>query len=62
MLFEPVVGVVLAAALLGEALGPLQAVGGAAILAAAVILQRSPARPASGEDDVALTAPVPGGP
>jgi drug/metabolite transporter (DMT)-like permease len=43
MLFEPVVGVVLAAILLGEGLRPIQVAGGLAILAAAVILQRSAA-------------------
>jgi drug/metabolite transporter (DMT)-like permease len=41
MLFEPVVGVVLAAVLLGESLAPIQVLGGIAILAAAVILQRT---------------------
>jgi drug/metabolite transporter, DME family len=41
MLFEPVVGVALAAVLLDEHLAPIQIVGGLAILAAAVILQRS---------------------
>ena len=41
MLWEPVVGVALAAILLGETLKPIQLLGGAAILAAAVILQRS---------------------
>ncbi len=41
MLFEPVVGVALAAVLLNEALAPIQVLGGLAILAAAVILQRS---------------------
>jgi drug/metabolite transporter (DMT)-like permease len=41
MLFEPVVGVALAAVLLDEALAPVQIVGGLAILGAAVILQRS---------------------
>ncbi len=41
MLFEPVVGVGLAAWLLGEALRPIQIVGGGAILVAAVILQRT---------------------
>jgi drug/metabolite transporter (DMT)-like permease len=51
MLFEPVVGVALAAWLLSEPLQPVQAAGGAAILAAAIILQRS-ARAES-------TAPVP---
>lgn len=43
MLFEPVVGVVLAAVLLGEGLAPIQVLGGVAILAAALILQRSAA-------------------
>jgi drug/metabolite transporter (DMT)-like permease len=42
MLFEPVVGVALAAVLLGESLGPVQALGGFAILAAAALLQRVP--------------------
>jgi drug/metabolite transporter (DMT)-like permease len=41
MLFEPVVGVALAAALLDERILPIQAVGGLAILLAAVLLQRS---------------------
>lgn len=41
MLFEPVVGVVLAAWLLGEALAPIQVAGAVAILGAAVILQRT---------------------
>jgi drug/metabolite transporter, DME family len=41
MLFEPVVGVLLAAWLLGEGLAPIQVLGGIAILAAALILQRS---------------------
>jgi drug/metabolite transporter (DMT)-like permease len=41
MLFEPVVGVVLAALLLGEALEPLQAVGGMLVLAGALVLQVS---------------------
>ena len=40
MLLEPLVGVSLAALLLHEALLPIQAVGGAAILAAAILLQR----------------------
>ncbi len=42
MLFEPVVGVALAAWLLAEALVPIQAIGAVAILAAALILQRIP--------------------
>ncbi len=41
MLFEPVVGVALAAWLLAERLTPVQVVGGLAILGAALILQRS---------------------
>ncbi len=41
MLFEPVVGVVLAAWLLAERLTPIQGLGGLAVLSAAVILQRS---------------------
>jgi DME family drug/metabolite transporter len=43
MLFEPVVGVALAAWLLDEGLAPIQVAGGLAILAAALILQRSAA-------------------
>ena len=57
MLFEPVVGVALAAWLLGEALVPVQLVGAAAILAAALLLQRS----ARGPDTDRPTI-VPGGP
>jgi drug/metabolite transporter (DMT)-like permease len=45
MLFEPVVGVVLAAALLDERIVPIQALGGLAILGAAILLQRSPRTP-----------------
>ena len=41
MLFEPVGGVLLAATLLDERIQPIQALGGAAILGAAVLLQRS---------------------
>ena len=41
MLFEPVVGASLAAIVLGEKLEPLQFVGGATILAAAVLVQRA---------------------
>ena len=43
MLFEPVVGVALAALLLDERLAPIQVAGGLAILGAALILQRSAA-------------------
>ena len=42
--FEPVVTVALAVALYGEALGPLQALGGALVLAAVVALQPRGAR------------------
>ncbi len=41
-LFEPVVGVLLAALILGESLRPIQIVGGLLVLAAAVVVQRSP--------------------
>ncbi|CAN5585772.1 DMT family transporter [soil metagenome] len=61
MLFEPVVGVALAAWLLGEDLVPIQLVGAIAILGAAVILQRaSRASRASAPDDAPVV--VPGGP
>jgi drug/metabolite transporter (DMT)-like permease len=65
MLFEPVVGAALAAVVLGEALVPLQLLGGATILAAAVLVQR--ARAASPKTGVAIdaevaVAPAPGGP
>ena len=43
MLIEPLVGVALAALLLDEALRPIQAIGGIAILGAALLLQRRPA-------------------
>lgn len=56
MLFEPVVGVALAAWLLGEALVPIQAAGAVAILGAAAILQRASRGP-SAEGDV---TPAPG--
>ena len=39
MLLEPVVGVMLAGILLGEAMGPTQAFGGALVLAGALVLQ-----------------------
>jgi drug/metabolite transporter (DMT)-like permease len=44
MTFEPLVGVALAALLLGERPVPLQLVGGAGVLAAAAILQLTPPR------------------
>jgi len=75
MLFEPVVGVILAAVLLGEHLQPIQLVGGLAILVAALILQRTTplgdggAIPVRGPldhpdpvEDETLALRVPGGP
>jgi drug/metabolite transporter (DMT)-like permease len=58
MLFEPVVGVALAAWLLGEELVPIQLIGAAAILAAAVLLQRGPREePAAAESVVIHSGP-----
>lgn len=70
MLFEPVVGVALAAWLLNEALAPIQLAGAVAILGAAVILQRAGRSTSPGESrdvrrgesrDADLTV-IPGGP
>jgi len=47
MLAQAPVGVALAALLLDEGIGPIQVAGGVAILAAAVIIQRTPSRPAA---------------
>lgn len=58
MLLEPLVGVTLAALLLGEALRPLQIVGGAAILAAALLLQRTRSGAAAGEPSLAAMEPA----
>ncbi|HUG29901.1 MAG TPA: DMT family transporter [Candidatus Limnocylindria bacterium] len=58
MLFEPVVGVALAALFLAEGLHPLQVAGGATILAAAIIVQRGTRM----RSEAAIVAPVPGGP
>jgi drug/metabolite transporter (DMT)-like permease len=57
MLLEPVVGVTLAAAFLAEGLQPLQIVGGATILLAALIVQRGSRATESG-----AVLPAPGGP
>ncbi len=54
MLFEPVVGVALAAWLLHEALVPIQVLGAVAILAAALLIQRSRAA----IDDAATRPPI----
>ena len=53
MLWEPVVGVALAAIFLSEPVVPIQAGGGLAIIAAAAVLQRGAA------DDTALIGPEP---
>jgi drug/metabolite transporter (DMT)-like permease len=63
MLFEPVVGVALAAWLLTEPLTPIQVTGGLAVLGAAMLLQRSPGTgPAVDERDGGRPVVVPGGP
>ena len=61
MLFEPVVGVLLAALLLAEGLAPLQIAGAIAILGAALILQRGASQGRADDADVAPLV-VPGGP
>jgi drug/metabolite transporter (DMT)-like permease len=61
MLFEPVVGVALAAIFLAEGLQPLQIAGGATILLAALLVQRSGGRNAAPTEPVAIV-PAPGGP
>jgi drug/metabolite transporter (DMT)-like permease len=58
MLFEPVVGVALAALLLREGLQPIQIAGGATILLAALIVQRGTRAPSQ----AAVVVPAPGGP
>jgi drug/metabolite transporter (DMT)-like permease len=47
MLIEPIAGVLLAAAVLGQGLTPLQALGGAAILGAALLVKRPAPGPAA---------------
>jgi len=61
MLFEPVVGVILAAWLLAEHLAPIQIAGAIAILGAAVILQRD-ASPGGTAETSAAGIVVAGGP
>ena len=58
MLFEPVVGVTLAALLLDERLAPIQVLGGVAILAAALILQRSAPGAPDGTQERTVVAPA----
>lgn len=67
-MIEPVTGTILAALLLGEAIRPIQAVGGVLVLGAGVLLQRSPAPggrvadgadaggPAAAQDDAGIDA------
>jgi drug/metabolite transporter, DME family len=63
MLFEPVVGVALAAWLLDERLAPIQIVGAIAILGAALLLQRSSrVDPETVADEDVRPVVVPGGP
>jgi DME family drug/metabolite transporter len=57
MLLEPVVGAGLAAVLLGETLQPIQVLGGAGILAAALVLQRAVA-PRDGRPELEPRAPA----
>lgn len=59
-LFEPVVGVGLAALLLAEAIGPLQVVGGVLVLGAAVLLQVASAPPGSSRSLAPPPEAVPG--
>ncbi len=61
MLFEPVVGVALAALVLAEGLAPLQVLGGATILVAALLVQRGSSG-ASGREESPAVVPLPGGP
>jgi drug/metabolite transporter, DME family len=62
MLFEPVVGVALAAILLGESISPVQVLGGLAILAAAGILQLGAAPTGRAVAAPAIEADEPVGP
>jgi drug/metabolite transporter (DMT)-like permease len=63
MLFEPVVGVALAAVVLGEGVAVIQVAGGATILLAAALVQRGAAAPGAGPSLVDVpVAPAPGGP
>ena len=58
-LFEPVVGVVLAAVLLAEAIGPLQVAGGVLVLGAAILLQVTTRRAGPGSPAIPPEA-IPG--
>ncbi len=58
LLLEPVVGVAIAAALLGQAIVPLQVLGGALVLAGGVLLQAVPEK-AGGDAFVTADEPAP---
>jgi drug/metabolite transporter (DMT)-like permease len=62
MLFEPVVGVALAALLLHEGLAPIQVAGAIAILGAAILLQRTPTTATRTDTESGASLVVPGGP
>ncbi len=61
-LIEPVVGAVLAAVLLAETLRPVQLIGAAFVLVAALLLQRERASPADGTVDAEAIASASGDP
>ncbi len=58
MTVEPLVGVTLAALLLGEQTVPVQLLGGAAVIVAAVVLQVAPRAPAVPDPDAAVLQPA----
>jgi drug/metabolite transporter, DME family len=63
MLWEPVVGIVLAGIVLGQLVTPIQLVGGLTILAAAVLAQRPHHTGSTPDDDLVVPlVPAPGGP
>jgi drug/metabolite transporter (DMT)-like permease len=63
MLWEPVVGIVLAGIVLGQVVTTIQLVGGATILAAAVLAQRPGHRAGGAAEELPVPlAPAPGGP
>jgi len=62
MLWEPVVGIVLAGLVLGQLVTPLQVAGGVTILAAAFLAQRPSPAVGKGADQAVPLAPAPGGP
>jgi drug/metabolite transporter (DMT)-like permease len=58
-LTEPIVGVTAAAILVGEVLAPIQLVGGAFVLAGALLSQRASDRPPREADAAPASAPPP---